>query len=178
MPRVDTLISPPPLFGISAGEILTAGRSVSKCHLLSRACWLLLLRLPLISDHYHSFNGLYRRNCHHVKELSFGSGKRRNRTCNCRFFLVNPIRGRGSLAPRHCPLPGTVVMVWFDFRRGLFAYRFNQGAYCGHLSAYAGVGRSLFLAQLAVMLPHVFRAFQVIFKSLVAFHSLFHRVLH
>ena len=30
----------------------------------------------------------------------------------------NLIRGRGSLAPRYCPLPGTVVVVWFDFGEG------------------------------------------------------------
>lgn len=177
---MDTLISPPSSFGVSTGENSYRGTARFKVPSafpgLSAASFAASAHLRPPRGSLTA--GQVSEECHHVKELSFGSGKRRSRTCNCRFSLVNPIRGRGSLAPRHCPLPGTVVMVWFDFRRGLFAYRFNQGAYCGHLSAYAGVGRSLFLAQLAVMLPHVFRAFQVIFKSLVAFHSLFHRVLH
>lgn len=115
------LIPPPSSFGVSTGEILTAVPPVSKCRLLSRACRLLLLRLPLIPDRRaaRTPQGRYRRNRHHVKELSFGSGKCRNRTCGLSFFpLLRPVRGRGSLAPRRCPLPGAVIVVWFDFGEG------------------------------------------------------------
>lgn len=143
------LIPPPSSFGVSTGENSYRGTARFKVPSafpgLSAASFAASAHLRPPRGSLTA--GQVSEECHHVKELSFGTvGNAGIEPAGLPIFPCwSPVRGRGSLAPRHCPLPGTVVVVWFDFGGGLFAYRFNQGAYCGNLPAYAGVGRSLFL---------------------------------